>query len=144
MLADVGDRDRLEPVVARMRAVAFAADATRYYAATLQFLAGRTEAAVSEARALAQANPRHAKAHNLLGAALATSGQRDLAREAFLLALKIDPRDSTTYTNLALLELEAGNRAAGLQRLAEALTLDPASTAAREAFARERANTPAR
>ncbi len=144
VLADVGDRDRLEPVVARMRAVAFAADATRYYAATLQFLAGRTEAAVSEARALAQANPRHAKAHNLLGAALATSGQRDLAREAFLLALKIDPRDSTTYTNLALLELEAGNRAAGLQRLAEALTLDPASTAAREAFARERANTPAR
>ncbi len=56
----------------------------------------------------------------------------------------IDPRDPATYTNLALLELEGGNRAAGLQRLAEALTLDPASPAAREAFARERAKAPAR
>ena len=144
VLADVGDRDRLEPVVARMRAVAFAADATRYYTATLLFMEGRTEAAVSEARGLAQANPRHAKAHNLLGAALATSGQRDLAREAFLVSLEIDPRDPASYTNLALLELEGGNRVAGLQRLAEALTLDPASPAAREAFARERATSAAR
>ncbi len=144
VLADVGDRERLQPVVARMRAVAPDADATRYYNATLLFMEGRPDAAANEARGLTQANPRHAKAHNLLGAALATLGQRDLAREAFLTSLRIDPRDPATYTNLALLELEGGNRAAGLQRLAEALTLDPGSAAAREAFDRERALTPAR
>ena len=143
VLADVGDRDRLQPVVARMRTVAPTADASRYYTATLLFMEGRTDLAIREARTLAQANPGHAKAHNLLGAALATAGQRDQAREAFLASLKIDPRDPATYTNLALLELEGGNRAAGLQRLAEALTLDPTSSAARDAFMREMARRPA-
>ena len=61
------------------------------------------------------------EAHNLLGAALATAGRREEARDAFLASLKVEPRDPSTYTNLALLELESGNRAAGLQRLAEAL-----------------------
>ncbi len=137
VLADVGDKERLQPVVARLRAVAPMADATRYYTATLLFLEGRADLAINEARALTQANPRHAKAQNLLGAALATAGQRDLAREAFLASLTVDPRDPTTYTNLALLDLDGGNRTAGLQRLAEALTLDPTSVAAREAFTRE-------
>ena len=137
VLADVGDQARLQPVVARLRAVAPTADPTRYYTASLLFMEGRADLAIAEARALTLANPRHAKAQNLLGAALATTGQRDLAREAFLASLKVDPRDPTTYTNLALLDLESGNRTAGRQRLAEALTLDPASTTAREAFTRE-------
>ncbi len=137
VLADVGDQARLQPVVARLRAVAPTADPTRYYTASLLFMEGRADLAIAEARALTLANPRHAKAQNLLGAALATAGQRDLAREAFLASLKVDPRDPTTYTNLALLDLESGNRTAGRQRLAEALTLDPASTTAREAFTRE-------
>ena len=144
VLADVGDRERLQPVVARLRAVAPTADPTRYYTATLLFMEGRTDLAIGEARTLAAANPTHAKAQNLLGAALATSGQRDLAREAFLASIKIDPRDPAAYTNLALLELEGGNRAAGLRRLAEALTLDPSASAAREAFARESALAAAR
>ena len=144
VLADVGDRERLQPVVARLRAVAPTADPTRYYTATLLFMEGRTDLAIGEARLLAAANPTHAKAQNLLGAALATSGQRDLAREAFLTSLRIDPRDPATYTNLALLELEGGNRSAGVQRLAEALTLDPSASVARDAFARESARAPAR
>ena len=144
VLADVGDQARLQPVVARLRAVAPTADPTRYYTASLLFMEGRADLAIAEARALTLANPRHAKAQNLLGAALATAGQRDLAREAFLASLKVDPRDPTTYTNLALLDLESGNRTAGRQRLAEALTLDPASTTAREAFTRELARGSAR
>ncbi len=144
VLADVGDKDRLEPVVARLRAVAPAADATRYYGATLHFLEGRTDLAINEARALTLVNPTHAKAQNLLGAALATAGQRDQAREAFLASLKVERRDPTTYTNLALLDLESGNRAAGVRRLAEALSLDPSSAAAREAFTRESTRGPAR
>ncbi|MEP7119173.1 MAG: fused MFS/spermidine synthase, partial [Acidobacteriota bacterium] len=143
VLADVNDRERLEPVVARLRIVAPEADATRYYTATLFFMEGRTDLAIAEARRLTIANPTHAKAQNLLGAALATAGQRDQARDAFQASIKIDPRDPATYTNLALLELEGGNRVAGLQRLAEALTLDPTSAAAREAFDRESARGPA-
>lgn len=141
VLADVGDQERLLPVVARLRTVAPTADATRYYAATLLFLQGRAELAIGEARTLVTGNPTHAKGYNLLGAALATTGRRDEAREAFQASLKADPRDPSAYTNLALLELEGGNQVAGLQRLAEALTLDPGATAAREAFDRELALT---
>ncbi|MEZ5416563.1 MAG: fused MFS/spermidine synthase [Vicinamibacterales bacterium] len=144
VLADVGDRERLTPVVVRMRAIAPTADATRYYSASLLFLEGRAEQAAGEARALVTANPGHAKGQNLLGAALATLGRRDDARDAFVASLRADPRDPSTYTNLALLELEGGNTPVGLQRLAEALTLDPASAVAREAYERERARRPSR
>ncbi len=144
VLADVGDKDRLAPVVARMRAVAPDAEATRYYTASLRFLEGRADQALDEARALVAANPGYAKGQNLLGAALATLGRRDEAREAFEASLKADPRDPSTYTNLALLELEGGNQTAGLHRLAEALTLDPTAAAAREVYDRERARTPSR
>ncbi|MBL8134982.1 MAG: fused MFS/spermidine synthase [Acidobacteria bacterium] len=144
VLADVGDKERLLPVVSRLRAIAPTADATRYYAASLLFMDGRTEQAIAEARTLVTGNPTHARGYNLLGAALATLGRRDEAREAFQASIRIDPRDPSTYTNLALLELEGGNQAGGLQRLAEALTLDPASPAAREAFTREIARAPRR
>ncbi|MGD9904682.1 MAG: fused MFS/spermidine synthase [Vicinamibacterales bacterium] len=138
ILSDVGDRDRLRAVVARLRTIAPTADASRYYSASLFFMEGRTDQAIAEARALVAANPTHARGHNLLGAALATQGRREAARDAFLASLKVEPRDPSTYTNLGLLELETGNRQAGLQRLAEALLLDPTATAAREAYARER------
>jgi Flp pilus assembly protein TadD len=144
VLADVGDRERLLPVVSRMRALAPTADATRYYAASLLFMEGRTEQAIGEARALVTGNPTHARGYNLLGAALATLGRRDEAREAFQASLRVDPRDPSAYTNLALLELEGGNQTAGLRRLAEALTLDPTAAAAREAYTRERARAPRR
>lgn len=144
ILADVGDRDRLTPVVARMRAVAPADDRTRYYTASLLFMEGRAAEAATEARSLVTANPGHARGQNLLGAALATLGRRDEAREAFLASLRADPRDPSTYTNLALLELEGGNTPVGLQRLAEALSLDPTAQPAREAYERERARQPSR
>jgi spermidine synthase len=139
ILSDVRDRDRLMPVVARLRSIAPTADATRYYSASLFFLDGRTDQAIAEARSLVAANPTHARAYNLLGAALATQGRREAARDAFLASLKVEPRDPSTYTNLGLLELETGNRDAGLQRLAEALLLDPTAAAAREAYVRESA-----
>ena len=139
IFSDVGDKERLLPVVARLRSVAPTADATRYYSASLLFLDGRTDQAIAEARVLVAANPTHARGHNLLGAALATAGRREAARDAFLASLKAEPHDPSTYTNLGLLELETGNRQSGLQRLAEALLLDPNATSAREAYARESA-----
>lgn len=144
ILADVGDKDRLAPVVARLRELAPTSDAARYYSATLRFLEGRADLAVTEARALVTASPTHAKGLNLLGASLATLGRREEAREAFQASLRVDPRDASAYTNLALLELEGGNTPAGLQRLAEALTLDPTSASARDAYTRALASQPSR
>lgn len=137
IVADAGDRERLLPIVVRLRAIAPTADATRYYSASLLFLEGRTEMAVAETRTLLAANPTHGKGLNLLGAALATLSRRDEAREAFLASLRVDPRDPSAYQNLALLEIESGNGPAGLRRLAEVLTLDPTSASARDAFQRE-------
>jgi spermidine synthase len=137
ILTDVRDKDRLVPVVGRLRTVAPTADATRYYTASLYFLDGQIDQAIAEARLLVAANPRHSRGYNLLGAALATAGRREGARDAFLASLKAEPLDPATYTNLGLLELEGGNRAAGLQRLAEAIVLDPTATTARDAYTRE-------
>lgn len=142
ILTDVRDKDRLVPVVGRLRTVAPTADATRYYTASLYFLDGQIDQAIAEARLLVAANPRHSRGYNLLGAALATAGRREGARDAFLASLKAEPLDPSTYTNLGLLELEGGNRAAGLQRLAEAIVLDPTATAARDAYTRESAAAP--
>ena len=131
VLADGGDLERLQPVVARLRQVAPGSEVTRYYAASLAFLQGQPQMSVAELDALVRENPTHALAQNLLGAALASLGDRDRARSAFEASLRADPLDAGTYTNLATLELESGNPRAAAQRYAEALTLDPASETAR-------------
>ena len=96
----------------------------------------RLDLALNEARRVLAINPRHAKAHNLMGACLASLGQRDQARAAFQASLAADPRDPATYTNLATLELQAGNRDRATRYFAEALTIDPDVAAARQGLAR--------
>ena len=61
VLSDVGDKERLLPVVSRLRTIAPTADATRYYSASLLFLDGRTDQAIAEARVLVDASPGHAR-----------------------------------------------------------------------------------
>lgn len=135
VLSDAEDTERLAPVVARLRQDAPDAAATRYYAATLAYLQGQPAVAAREAEAALAVEPGHARARNLLGAALASLGQRDRARDAFVAALAADPRDPATYANLATLELEVGNRDAARRYFAEALTLDPDNTVARQGLA---------
>jgi len=53
-----------------------------YYAASLFFLQNRHEMALRAARNAVAIDPDNAKAHNLIGAALASMGQRDAARAA--------------------------------------------------------------
>jgi Flp pilus assembly protein TadD len=60
------------------------------------------------------------------------------ARAAFGEALRLNPRDASAYTNLALLELSAGNRAGAHELFAESLSLDPGSAAARQGLADSR------
>jgi len=135
ILSDVGDVERMKPIVARLRAVAPASEAAHYYSAALLFMENRIDLALTEARSVLALNATHARAHNLVGACLASVGQRDQARTAFLASLAADPRDPATYTNLATLELEAGNSARAAKYFAEALTLDPTNEAARRGFA---------
>ena len=122
-------------MVARLRAVAPNAEATYYYSAALLFMEQRVDLALAEAQRVLAVNPLHARAHNLAGAALGSLGRRDEARSAFHKSLEADPRDPATYTNLATLELEAGDRALAERYFAEALTLDPANASARQGLA---------
>jgi spermidine synthase len=135
VLADMSDAERLAPVVARLMAEAPSDPWAHYYAATLFFLQNRPDEALREARATVALDPAHAKAYNLMGACLAGFSQRDEARKAFLTSLKADPHESGTYTNLATLELESGNRRGAIRYFAEALTVDPNSTSARDGLA---------
>ncbi len=131
VLSDLGDLERMKPVVARLRAEAPSSEAAHYYSAALLFMENRTDLALAEAGRVLAVNPTHAKAHNLVGACLASLGQRDEARAAFQASLAADPRDPATYANLATLELQAGNRERAAQYFAEALTIDPTSDVAR-------------
>ena len=139
VLSDVGDAARLEPVVARLVAEAPRSTWAHYYAGSLFFMQHRLDLAVQAARNAVSLDPVNAKAQNLLGASLASMGQSDAARTAFLASLKADPRDSGTYINLATLELQAGNRERARRYFAEALTVDPMSQSAREGLASMRA-----
>jgi len=73
-----------------------------------------------------------------MGAIHASLGQLSEARAAFLEALRLNPRDASTYTNLALLELSEGNRPRARELFAESLSLDPSSAAARQGLANAR------
>ena len=135
VLSDVGDATRLEPVVARLVAEAPKNTWSHYYAGSLFFMQNRLDLAVQAARNAVSLDSMNAKAQNLLGACLASMGQSDAARTAFQASLKADPRESGTYTNLATLELQAGNRERALRYFAEALTVDPMSQSARDGLA---------
>ena len=69
-----------------------------------------TDLALTEARRVLAVNPTHAKAQNLLGACLASQGQRDEARSRVRGLDRRRPARPGTYANLATLELQAGNR----------------------------------
>ncbi|MEO8680434.1 MAG: fused MFS/spermidine synthase [Vicinamibacterales bacterium] len=135
VLADLGDAERLAPVAARLMTEAPSDPWAHYYAATLFFLQQRPDQALREARAAVSLDRNNAKALNLVGACLASMGQGDEARQAFQASLKVDPHEPGTYTNLATLELQSGNRDRAIRYFAEALTVDPNSTTARDGLA---------
>ena len=101
-------------------------------AASLFFVQNRLDLALQAARNAVAIDPANAKAHNLIGACLASMGNTDAARAAFETSLKADPKEPGTYTNLATLELQAGNRDRAKKYFSEALTIDPSSQAARD------------
>lgn len=131
ILSDIGDATRLEPVVQRLVQEAPKSTWSHYYASSLFFQQGRLDRALQAARNAITIDPANAKAHNLVGASLASMGNTAAARTAFEASLKADPRDPGTYTNLATLELQSGNRDLARKHFLEALTIDPSSQSAR-------------
>ena len=108
---------------------------SHYYAASLFFIRSRPDLALPAARNAIALDPSNAKAQNLMGACLASMGQTDAARAAFLASIAADPKEAGTYNNLATLELQAGNRDRAARYFAEALTIDPTSQIARDGLA---------
>jgi spermidine synthase len=136
--ADLGDADRLAPIVARLERDAAQAPDTQYFAASLAFLQGNFDDALRRAQTLIAAHPEHARAQNLIGAALATQGQVEAARAAFARSIAADPRDSGTYINAGSLELEHGRPDDARRQFAIALATDISSDAARRGLAAAR------
>ncbi len=142
ILADIGQLDRLRPLVDRMRQTSPDRDETWYYAAMASFLGGDLQSAVSNAERAIHLNPRRADAQNLIGSASAGMGQHDRARQAFEASLAIAPREPTTYANLGLLEVAVGNRDAAVAYFVESLSLDPAEETARRGLSAMRSESP--
>jgi len=138
VFADLGDAGQLERIAARLRSKYPDRASGHYYAAASRFLRSEFAEALSLAQQAVALNPGYSEAQNLIGAIHANLGARAAAREAFETALRSDPRDSATYTNLGLLELTSGNRVIAAAYFAEALSLDPASVPARQGLAQAR------
>ena len=130
LLTDAGDAARLAPIVRSMARDAPEHAATRYYAAALEFLRQDFASAAALGEQAVAADPADARAQNLLGAALASLGRFDAARNAFREAERAAPQDARTQVNLGILDLRSGATEDAVQHFAAALALDPESTAA--------------
>jgi predicted membrane-bound spermidine synthase/tetratricopeptide (TPR) repeat protein len=139
IFADVGAADRLAPIVALLREREPTSRDTQYFSAALAFMRGDLASALTQAQALVAEHPTEARAHNLIGAALATAGRADDARAAFARAIAADPRDAAAYVNAGSLDLEHGRPADARRHFAIALTLDASNESARQGLANARA-----
>ena len=127
VFSDQNDVARLEPVVQRLVRNSPNSVETLYYNALLHFLRGDYSSVIDLAQQLVSLDSNHGRAHNLLGAALASLGRFDEARHAFQASVRADPMSPITYINLGVFELQAANAMVASAYFAEALTLDPTS-----------------
>lgn len=137
IFSDIGDVDRLSPIVSELQRFPDRG-VSAYYTAAHHFMHGELDRALATVRRALELDPRLARAQNLMGAILATRGDTASARTAFEAALSLDARDPTTYQNLATLEMNSGNVSKAARLFAEALSLDPESQVARAGLARTR------
>jgi spermidine synthase len=139
VFADMGDIQRLEPLADQLVARYPDREEGRYYQATALMLRDRPADAANVARGLVAANPGFAKAQNLLGAACASTNQRDCAEAAFASSIRSNPREPSSYINLGLFYLQTARPANAAESFGEALALDPSSEAARDGLRQARA-----
>src|SRR5262249_28997859 len=95
--AGLGSADRLHVVVDELRRVAPDQAVTHYSEAASRFLHGRLPEALSSAQTAVNANPNFAEAHGLVANIQLRLHQMDAARQAFLVAVRLNPRSSEFY-----------------------------------------------
>jgi spermidine synthase len=130
--ADLGDVDRLAPAAEALIARFPDRADSRYYKAAVLFMRGRIGEAKAETALLLERHPAHARGHNLLGIACASTDDFACARSAFDASLRANPRDASVYTNLGNMHLEMGDRETAIRLFSEAVAVDSGATAARE------------
>jgi tetratricopeptide (TPR) repeat protein len=139
VFADMGDVQRLVPLADQLVARYPDREEGRYYQATALMLRDRPAEAANAARRVVATNPAFAKAQNLLGAACASTNQRDCAEAAFAASIRLNPREPSSYVNLGLFYLQTARPANAADAFGEALALDPSSDAARDGLRQARA-----
>ena len=139
VFADVGDVQRLAPLADLLVARYPNREEGHYYAATALMLRDRPAEAAGVARRLVAANPGFAKAQNLLGAACASTNQRECAESAFTASIRLNPREPSSYINLGLFYLQTARPENAAESFGEALALDPSADAARDGLRQARA-----
>jgi Flp pilus assembly protein TadD len=129
--ADMGE-PRLAEIAETLVEQFPARDEGRFYLATSLFMRNRQDEAQRVLSALLDANPGHARAHNLRGVMCATRKEHACARAAFEASLKADSRDANVYVNLGHWYLEQGDGDTASRYFSEAIALDPSAEAARD------------
>lgn len=134
VLADVGDSARLQPVAEALMTRFPNREDSRYYTATSLFLRERMAEAREEISRLLERHPTHARGHNLRGILCATANDLTCAQSAFEASLRLNPRDASVYTNLGNIHLELGHPEQAIALFSEAVAIDPAAAAAKQAL----------
>jgi protein O-GlcNAc transferase len=142
VLADMGDAARLAPVADLLASRYPDRGDGLYYQATALLLRGRAAEAATLGRRAVAADPMSARAYNLLGAACASSGQRECAEGAFTASIRLNPREPSTYVNVGVFYLQTARPEQAADAFSEALSLDPSSAAARDGLRQARAGRP--
>ena len=140
--ADAGEVAALEGAVAALHDAAPTGAATFYYDAAARLLKDDAAGAAESAKRAIAADPEYTATYDLIGAAYTKLNKADEARQAFQKSLAFDAHDSAAYTNLGMIDLAAGDRAAAANHFAEALWLAPESQAARDGLTRARTGSP--
>ncbi len=136
LVADTGDRTALAAAVTAL-ADAFPDRASTAFPRAVQaFLGGDAATALAHAERVIALDPSFAPVYHLAGAVLTALDQPDRARWMFERSLTFDAHDSTAYTNLGVLALDAGQRDEAASRFAEALWLNAADATARQGLSR--------
>src|ERR1044071_1712841 len=103
-------------------------------AATLLFMAGQFEDVRTRVQAVLKKNPKDLDAQLLYANALVGLKDIEGGVQQIEEAIKIDPSNAATYTNLALLKMAQGQRDAAEAAFRKAVELDPKSIKARLAL----------
>lgn len=109
--------------------------ASRYQEAASFLRLGQPARAATLLRDVLRESPSDFRAHNLMGLALAASGEREPANAHFRSAFELNPRFYPALKNLALNELAMGRSEAGKAHMLEVLKLAPADPVAHLALA---------